>query len=130
MVSPTPNAVPNESLEPVDAPDSNVEPVIGGVAAAVRVTVVVAAPLRPSLANVPDSEPARLMSPVVLVVRLSLPAPSMVVEPPVAALIKPLRSSMEAVLPAPMPIERLLAAIEPVVVVPELNVIVLLLTIR
>src|SRR5882757_3081644 len=129
MVSPMPNAVPNESLEAPEAPESKVEEVIAGVAAAVRVTVVVAAPLRPSLANVPDSEPARLMSPVVLVVRLILPAPSMVAVPPVAVPIALNRSLTLAVLPAPMPIERLLPPIEPVVVVPELNVIVLLLTI-
>ena len=98
------------------------------MAAAVRVTVVVA--LRPSLVKVPDSEPARLMSPVRLVVRLILPVPSMVAEPPVAVPIAVSRSPMSAVLPAPMPIDRLLPAIEPVVVVPELNVIVLLLTIR
>ena len=72
MVSPTPNAVPSESLLPVEAPESNVEEEIAGVAAAERVTVVVAEALRPSLASVPDAEPARLMSAVVLVVRLML----------------------------------------------------------
>src|SRR3954452_13066833 len=130
MVSPTPNAVPSESLVPVDAPESNVAEEIAGVAAALRVTVVVAAALRPSLASVPDAEPARLMSAVVLVVRLILPEASIVAVPPVAAPIAVSRVLTLAVLPAPMPIDRLLLAIEPVFVVPVLKLIVLLLTIR
>src|SRR5882757_9014091 len=129
MVSPAPNAVPNAVLVPVEAPESVVNWSIAGVAAAVRVTVVVAAPPRPSLVSVADNEPAKLTSAVVLVVRLILP-PVMVAEPPVALPISVSRLLREAVLPAPMPIDRLLLAIEPVVVVPELNVIVLLLTIR
>src|SRR5580704_17872599 len=83
MVSPATNAVDKESLTFEDAPESNVALVIGGVAAAVRVTLVW--PVRPSLASVPADEPARLMSLVRLVVRLILPLTSTVAVPPVAA---------------------------------------------
>src|SRR5882757_40447 len=129
MVSPAPNAVPNAVLVPVEAPESVVNWSIAGVAAAERVTVVVAAPPRPSLVSVADNEPARLISAVALVVRLILP-PVIEEVPTVASSILLRRKSISAVLPAPMPIDRLLLAIEPVVVVPALNVIVLLLTIR
>ena len=82
--------------------------------------------LRPSLASVEVDEPVKLMSAVVLVVRLNAPAAIEAV-PPVAWSTAVM---MSASVPVEMSIERLLPAIEPVLPPPEWNVTVLLLTIR
>src|ERR1700712_2792340 len=124
MVSPTPKAVVSALLAGPTAPERVVELLMAGVAIGVRVTLVT--PVRPSLPNVPDSEPARLMSAPVPVSRWNLP-PTIVAVPPEAALIW-VRTS--PIVPLARPIDRLLPASEPVVPLPAWNVIVLLLTIR